>query len=363
MREEHPSRLEARDHERAEALIEHLDEALNVALVGPSAVGKTALALATVRALYDRAQEEEMSDPGWRTCQWSHLSQYTEANWLNAPIVWELIQLHEGYGYEDLVRGGQAPQLHSRAMGNREEGLGNSPRDRLLIELALLAQRREARAHRRERPSVGPTVLIIDGADRGDLGAALGETLTLLESTQRASMFDGSEGVKVRLRSQGASGVIELSMLTLSRSFYVVAIVNDEQTLATDEALWRRFRVLEVLPDRGTLSSFYGASTPAGSAALSVFDATSALVEDPMLGLGHGHLLVDPGEGWARRMARRVVHEVLPALRRLATRGALIEGAEALRLERGVDTVVLPLNERRLQRAQVDVVAGWFERL
>ena len=275
-------------------VMEHLGETANLVLQGPPGTGKTFLALEACRRLAGAADLP--------SCQFSRLlggkASLDEGHRpaMEAPaLVWELVQMHPGYAYEDFVRGLAA---------DGGEGLRFVPRDRILAEMARAAAWRGGK----------PTLLLLDEVNRCNLAAVLGEALLVIEDSRRG------EGVRL----QHGSG-----LLALPPSLKVVGTMNtaDRSIALIDFAIRRRFRFLSVPPSRAVVEHCYGQDTPRAAQAAALFDAANAGL-DADCQVGHSYFLVAPAgpTEWRRRMANQIAYEVVPLLREYQAEGRLPPG-------------------------------------
>ncbi|MBY0228680.1 MAG: AAA family ATPase [Gemmataceae bacterium] len=271
--------------EMLDRLAGHLSETANVVLQGPPGTGKTFLALEACRRL---AGASDLA-----SCQFSRLKD-DPAALASAPLLWELVQLHPGYAYEDFVRG--------LATGEGE-GLRFVARDRILCEMALAAARRGEK----------PTVLVLDEINRCNLAAVLGEALLVIE--------DGRRGEGVRL--QHGEG-----LLVLPPSLKIIGTMNtaDRSIALIDFAIRRRFRFVTVPPSPAVIAHYYG-DAKRGGAVCKLFDAANAGLDADCM-VGHSYFLVPPAgpTQWTRRMANQVAYEVVPLLREYQAEGRLPAG-------------------------------------
>ncbi len=181
------------------ALLRHLREAPNVVLQGPPGTGKTWAAEQLVKYL-------AKSDPAAWTLTALRadrdLEELLDSDALKqAPVVWEVVQLHPGYAYEDFVRG--------QVADSSDGGLSFVSRDRVLVEMARVADARNG----------APVVLVLDEINRCNLASVLGELILILEESKR--------GTSVRLqyaappgRGRGADS------LALPPNLWIVGTMN-----------------------------------------------------------------------------------------------------------------------------------------
>jgi MoxR-like ATPase len=307
--------------ERVTGLLEHNPQ---IILQGAPGTGKTYTALlVTARKL----QIEEQSPGGLREAlhpyQLSSLLE-TDAHLRETPDaiaeqvrerghgLWDIVQLHPSYSYEDFVRGVVAEPAadgHSitfRAV-NRVFGLMAA----IATELA-----------RDESPL--PVVLIVDEINRGDLSKVLGELIYALEYRD--------ETVLTPYAVNGQPG------LTVPRkNFFLIGTMNtaDRSIALVDYAIRRRFTFIQLNPSEEVIAGFYE-DKPLGVKALALFkevqkqvraQLTLAYNEEDMA-VGHTYFLADSPE----ELAAKLAFGVAPLLREYAKEG-IIEGDVKLDLE------------------------------
>jgi MoxR-like ATPase len=285
----------------------HLRETAAVVLQGPPGTGKTRRALQLVEWLANDKRlsgKDPCSSPRVQATQFTRIRDAPEAK--TAPVVWEIVQLHPGYAYEDLVRG-----LAATAGG----GFGFEPRDGIVIEMARLASERKGQ----------PTILILDEINRCNLAAALGELILVLEK--------GYRGLPVRLQYEPPSGRTDEQNFRLPENLWIIGTMNtaDRSIAMVDFAIRRRFRFIDVLPDPDVLDEV---NTPGAAkrAAREAFERFAALLGggDDRLAIGHSYFIVQGDEAdWAEKLARRLIYEVLPLAREYSQEGLLRRGATA----------------------------------
>ena len=93
------------------------------------------------------------------------------------PVIWEIVQFHPSYTYEDFVRG-----LVTKA---KKEGVVFEVEDRVLARAAAIAAR---------YPQT-PVILILDEINRADLARVLGELIYALERDRRGEPVAAQYGV------------------------------------------------------------------------------------------------------------------------------------------------------------------------
>lgn len=284
----------------ANTLWRNLAENPNVILQGPPGTGKTSTAMELVRSI---AVSGGMTP---ETCRYSHLVKtaggpenlLANKDLSSAPaIVWELVQLHPSYAYDDLVR-----RIAPRA--NDDGELVMEVSDGVFPRLCQLAE---------ERGPDKPVLLILDEINRGNLAAILGELIFAIDP--------GHRGTAVRLQYQGPG----LSpTISVPRNLWIVGTMNtaDRSLAMVDYAVRRRFRFLEVPSDPEVLSRWYADRADLAAISRELYECCNAGLP-PRLQVGHSAFLekADPEESWRARLARRVAYHVLPLLSEYAKEG------------------------------------------
>jgi 5-methylcytosine-specific restriction enzyme B len=138
-------------------------------------------------------------------------------------VVWDIVQFHPSYGYEDFISGIEA---------NSENGALNFERkNRIFIKIVEAAK---------ENPSI-QYVLIIDEINRGFLGRIFGELILTLEY----------RNLGVRLLGQN-------ERITIPNNLYLIGTMNtaDRNISLVDHALRRRFLIVQCLPDGKLLEGY-----------------------------------------------------------------------------------------------------------
>ena len=335
-------------------LKEVLGETTNVILQGPPGTGKTWATREYIKSQMNDGDEDYLG------CNWSQIRSGAD-NMAEAieeakdkPLVWEMVQMHPGYSYEDFVRG-----------MSTEEGSGISfvPRDRVVLELAKVAEERE------KAEKSGEVVLIMDEINRCNLASVLGELILVLEEDKRS--WAGEGGWPVRLQYPAPKGEQENSdgPFTLPKTLKFVGTMNtaDRSIAMIDYAIRRRFRFVDVVPDVNALISYYedldGDSNAADMAVEAFKNLSEAVNGDlgPRLRVGHTYFMVDPeGDEVQDLLAEKIVYEVLPLLREYRAEGRL--DGESIELGGKEINLDYPDNNGEQER-DLKVVKGWFETL
>jgi 5-methylcytosine-specific restriction enzyme B len=138
-------------------------------------------------------------------------------------VIWDIVQFHPSYGYEDFISGIEAESKNGELKFDR--------RDRIFIQMAEAA---------RGNPSI-KYVLIIDEINRGILGRIFGELILTLEY----------RNLGVRLLGQDRR-------ISIPDNLYIIGTMNtaDRNISLVDHALRRRFLIVPCLPDSALLENF-----------------------------------------------------------------------------------------------------------
>jgi hypothetical protein len=230
----------------------------------------------------------------------------------NGRGLWDIVQLHPTYSYEDFVRGLVAeptPDGHNvtfRAV-NRIFGLLAAVATELAKDDAPL-----------------PVVLMIDEINRGDLSKVLGELIYALEYRD--------ETVLTPYAVDGQPG------LTLpAKNLYLIGTMNtaDRSIALVDYAIRRRFAFVQLNPSREVIADYYG-NDPLGGKALALFDKVqkqfglrfNRVYTEEDMAVGHTYFLAES----SGELAAKLAFGVAPLLREYAKEG-ILEGYIELDLD------------------------------
>lgn len=281
----------------------HLLEAKNLVLAGPPGTSKTHQALKIVDQFAGGPAEPCRLETVLNGRAWHDVP----VSELQTPnVVWEFIQLHPSYTYEDFVRG-----LRTDPNG---KGFSLVSVDGILPIISHVAAVRRGK----------PTILIIDELNRCNLATVFGETLFAIDPAQR--------GRSIRLQYEGSG--VQSDALRIPPELLVLATMNtaDRSISAVDFALRRRFRFLFLGPSEQSLKEFYGSQGERAAATISILRQINSIVPDKEIQVGHSYFMIDGGldiDTWVAELANKITHEVRPLLReydeeeRLSHHGAL----------------------------------------
>lgn len=212
--------------------------------------------------------------------------------------LWEIVQLHPSYTYEDFVRGLQAVPSGERVTFRAVNRT-----------LGLLAETSAELAGDHL-----PVVLILDEINRGDLSKVLGELIYTLEYRD--------EGV---LTPYAVDGRLDL---TLPDNLYFIGTMNtaDRSIALVDYAIRRRFYFVTLRADRDAIVGYYHGRLALGQQAVILFDAVSKLFDELQAGydrhdlmVGHTYFLAQDAESLALKFA----YDAVPLLREYQREGLL----------------------------------------
>jgi hypothetical protein len=173
----------------------------------------------------------------------------------------QLIQFHPSFSYEDFLEG-------LRPTSGDKGQVGYDVRDGVFLDFCAT----QAQA------SPGTHVFVIDELNRAELGAVLGELMTLLEYRGREVQLPYSK----RLFSVPENVVLLATMNTADRSLALV-----------DFALRRRFHAFEMRPSRDILKSYLKARDEDTDLVLHFFDLVQERVASPDYAPGHSYWMAE----------------------------------------------------------------------
>ncbi|HLK17285.1 MAG TPA: AAA family ATPase, partial [Fimbriimonadaceae bacterium] len=211
-------------------------------------------------------------------------------------VVWDIVQFHPSYTYEDFIRG-----LVARPLA---QGITFEARDKVGGLIAAVARLLK------EKGSEVRALLVIDEINRGDISKIFGELIYALEYRDQpvASPYsvDGN------------------SEIVIPSNLHFIGTMNtaDRSIALVDYALRRRFVFLDVQPDRQVIENHMNFSgTKDRAAALWLFDEVGSLFSEPglqELQVGHSYFLLEEGpasgDAGCEAVAARFGYEIYPLL-------------------------------------------------
>ena len=283
-----------------EELHRELGRKRQVILQGPPGAGKTFAARRYVGWLAGEQPEQARLT--------THLSQLDQEDQTPAsvadlieagelPVVWDIVQFHPSYTYEDFIRGLVAQPV--------PQGVTFEARNKIGGWMAAVAHELKARG------SGVVAVLVIDEINRGDISKIFGELIYALEYRDQP--------VASPYSLEGNSAIVIPSNL-----FFIGTMNTADRSIAlVDYALRRRFVFLDVRPDRAVIERHPNFHDEVDRrAALWLFDHVAALfVESPALAdlqVGQSYFLLDQrpesSAAGCQMLASRFAYEIYPLL-------------------------------------------------
>jgi 5-methylcytosine-specific restriction protein B len=278
-----------------------------VVLQGPPGTGKTYLAKAYIdwasNARRDDSRLQKILDNlPLRERTPSRIADEVER--LGLTALWEIVQFHPSYEYNDFVRTLAAEPVPG--------GVTFVPRHRVLSLIAAVGVELESRGLDCE------LVLVLDEVNRGNIPSIFGELLYALE-------YRG-QPVATAYSVEGDASI------TIPQRLSVIGTMNtaDRSIAVIDYALRRRFVFLTVPASAKPIDQHPGYVTPKHrSAARKLFDSVHDMLGDSAPGIQVGPSYYLPSRPGAtedvafRELASRFVYEVLPLLEEYVLEGEL----------------------------------------
>jgi 5-methylcytosine-specific restriction enzyme B len=289
----------SRTDKLVEAIGRHLSDAKNVILQGPPGTGKTYLSTEVVRWFGNGVAVAELPKSRFSALLATRggVDSMMKEQELG-PVVWERIQLHPSYSYDDFVRGMTAVQ--------RGGHLSFIPEDRVLVQMAAVA---------RTQPGT-KFILLLDEINRANLSAILGEVIFAIEP--------GARGLGVRLQYPAPPNSPTEDALVLPDNLLFLGTMNtaDRSIGIVDYAVRRRFRFLDIAPNTSVIDEHYSAHPERAAGARILFESIDRHIGDDDLRIGHSYFLIDHDlSEWNEALADKVMYEVVPMLREYLAEG------------------------------------------
>lgn len=289
-------------------LAELLEKKGQVVLQGPPGTGKTYLAKQYVEwATAGRRDESRLQSilDKLPSQERTPVRVADEVQRQGLMAVWDVVQFHPSYEYNDFVR-----TLVAQPVAG---GVSFVPQHRVLSFIAAVGNELEARG------STTDLVLILDEINRGNIPSIFGELLYALE-------YRG-EPVSTPHSIDGSASIV------LPRRLQVVGTMNtaDRSIAVIDYALRRRFVFLDVPATEASLLAHEGFTDEGRAAAVYLYWQTAALLAGSSSGVQVGPSYFMPPKDSStdqlRHLATSFVFEVVPLLNEYVLEGELPDAA------------------------------------
>jgi len=293
-----------------------------VVLQGPPGTGKTYLSKRYVDwATVDRREESRLQAilDSLPTHERTPARVADEIDRRGLTAVWDIVQFHPSYEYNDFVRTLVAEPIAG--------GVTFVPKHRVFSLIVAIGNELDRRG------SAAELVLVLDELNRGNIPSIFGELLYALEyrgePVATPYAIDGNTSITVPTRLKVIG-----TMNTADRSIAVI-----------DYALRRRFVFLDVASsDAPLLASTAFKGEPDRAASLHLYRSVRELLAGAAEGMqvGPSYFMPDPNAkdetAAVRHLASAFVYEVLPLLSEYALEGEVEEPAfEAFKAELGLE--------------------------
>ena len=249
-------------------------------------------------------------------------------------ILWNIVQFHPAYNYEDFVRG---IQVSTNADGHPQYKTVN----RIFAQMALDAYNDDESWNRlpeNERPEAPPKyVLIIDEINRAHLAAVLGELIYGLE--YRGSPITTPYAIADAIEPFGGNPY----SIIVPPNLFIIGTMNtaDRSIGHIDYAVRRRFAFVPMPPDKLKLKLYYSNNQHPSheNKALALFDSVAGLFHGDNSKLspefyaddvqpGHTYFMADTSD----KLANKFIYQIYPLLREYIKDGILLPTDGIIRL-------------------------------
>jgi MoxR-like ATPase len=286
-----------------------------VILCGPPGTSKTFTAQRLARKLILGTEDDPTNEfPTYRL----HSTQVRR----NSAGVWEIVQFHPSYTYEDFVRGIQARTLSG---GDGRFYVSYEVVDRVFAEICRVAADGSADAHRTPRTTPPACCLIIDEINRANLASVLGELIYALEYRDHPVETPYALAQPWKHLSE--------RQIKVPPNLYLIGTMNtaDRSIGHLDYAVRRRFAFVHCPPD---IEVVRRQTHAARDVAVRLFERVAQVFTRETVSpefsredvqIGHTYFLVEQREGQDPRddLVRKFVYQVYPILREYVKDGIL----------------------------------------
>lgn len=228
---------------------------------------------------------------------------YSEIQPINKSVVWDIVQFHPSYDYEDFVRGIEVSTTP-------ENQIKYETVNKILGKIAKLANKPENQNKE--------FYLVIDEINRANVSSVFGELIYALECRD--------EAVNTPYKIDGDS------LLVIPNNLYIIGTMNtaDKSIGGIDYAIRRRFAFVDCLPKYDIVRNLAGTDDACECKAFKIIEEifdnylNSDYSKDD-LQIGHTYFLRKSNGDCVEQMRNRMIYQIIPILREYYKDGVIVD--------------------------------------